>query len=143
MNWGQSIFLFFIVFIALAVTFIIFSLNINNDLVSENYYDKGANYTNQMEIDLRSKIYEDSIGFKYKNDSVFIDLPNSLKKIDSLFVYFYNPSNKIFDNNIVFKVDSNINLKSGLILSKGRYIISFQWRFFNDNYEINKTVFIK
>ncbi len=36
LNWGQSIFVFFVIFVSLGVVFIIFSLRQNNDLVEDD-----------------------------------------------------------------------------------------------------------
>ena len=48
LNWGNSIFLFLIIFVALGIAFIVFSFSKSNDLVTADYYQQGADYTHQI-----------------------------------------------------------------------------------------------
>ena len=61
LNWGYSIILFFVVFCSVMIGIMIFAFRQTNDLVTEDYYEKGADYTRQMELNSRSAAYQDSI----------------------------------------------------------------------------------
>ena len=57
----------------------VFSFRQNIDLVERDYYDKGANYTEQIEINKRSEIYQDSINTK-AGDIISIEFCESIGK---------------------------------------------------------------
>ena len=48
-NWGTAIVLFLAVFFCLMAVFVTFALRQNNDLVTDDYYEKGANYSQTIE----------------------------------------------------------------------------------------------
>ena len=98
LNWGQSIFLFFVIFISLAAAFIIFSLRQNNDLVTDDYYEKGADYTHQMEINSRSVVYQDSIKLSDQNYLLIARFSKSIDMMtDTMRIYFFRPSDRKSD----------------------------------------------
>lgn len=144
LNWGQSIFLFFVIFISLAVVFIVFSLRQNNDLVTENYYEKGADYTNQMEINLRSAVYNDSIQLMTQNSLLVARFSKSIDQMaDTMHINFFRPSDKRFD----FEFSSLLSSDSLSIdkskLAKGRYKVQFQWFQSRVSYQVEKEFFIE
>jgi hypothetical protein len=144
LNWGQSIVLFFAIFLSLAIGFIIFSLMQNNDLVTENYYEKGADYTHQMEINGRSAVYNDSIQLVNQNGQLVARFSNSINQMtDTIHIFFFRPSDKRFD----FEFASLLNSDSLAIdkskLAKGRYKVKFQWFQSRINYQVEKEFFIE
>ena len=60
-NWGTGIFLFLVVFLLACAAFIYFAFTQDVNLVHKDYYEKGVNYTEQMEINARSIAYQDSV----------------------------------------------------------------------------------
>lgn len=142
-NWGTGILLFFTVFLALAFTFIVFSFKQNNDLVTDDYYEKGADYSTQIAINKRSFLYADSIRVKTGNGHVQILLSESiLSQADSLNAYFYYAASKENDVTTNF-----VSLGDTLLLNKsafahGRYIAKIHWTMQNEKYYLEKTVFI-
>jgi len=144
LNWGQSIFLFFVIFISLAIGFIIFSLRQNNDLETENYYEKGADYTHQMEINSRSAVYYDSIQLMNQNSKLVARFSKSIDQMaDTMHISFFRPSDKRFDYEFaaVLSSDSMAIDKSKLV--KGRYKVKFQWFQARLSYLVEKEFFIE
>ena len=144
LNWGQGIFLFFVVFVSLGIFFIIFSLRQNNDLVTNDYYEKGADYTHQMEINSRSIVYNDSINLVNQNDLLIARFSKSIDLMtDTMNIYFFRPSDKKFDHEFrnVLKSDSIQIVKSGL--QKGRYKVKFQWTNNLDVLMVEKEFFVE
>ncbi len=144
LNWGQGIFLFFVVFISLGISFVIFSLRQNNDLVTNDYYEKGADYTHQMEINSRSVVYNDSISLVNRNNLLFAKFSKSIDLMtDTMNIYFFRPSNKRFDHEfrMALKADSIEIDKSGL--QKGRYKVNFHWAHLKDNFLVVKEFFVE
>ena len=48
LNWGKSLILFFVIFFAWVLYFVLFAIRQNDDLVSDDYYQKGAKYSEQI-----------------------------------------------------------------------------------------------
>jgi hypothetical protein len=141
-NWGHGILIFMTVFVLLSIIFIIFSLNQSEDLVSDNYYDLGADYSKQIEINKRSENYRDSITINQNNLSIDIKLCQSLINLeDTLFVYFYRPSDKKSDVKYKIPMTENISFPS-TNLKSGRYMIKMKWNHLENIYNIEKEITI-
>ncbi len=144
LNWDQGIFLFFVVFISLGISFVIFSLRQNNDLVTNDYYEKGADYTHQMEINSRSAVYNDSITLVNRNNLLIAKFSKSIDLMaDTMNIYFFRPSDKRLDHEfrMALKSDSLEIEKSGL--QKGRYKVNFHWVHLKDNFLVVKEFFVE
>ncbi len=143
-HWGHGILSFIILFLILVAIFVVFSLSQSNDLVKENYYEDGANYSQQMEIDQRSLIYQDSIVIESDQDQVSIRLAPSLQtSITALNVFFYRPSNKDQDFNIQVPRDSFPCAIDRDHFEYGRYKAIFSWIDQGEEYIISKTLDVK
>ena len=144
LDWGKSIFLFFVVFILLAIGFIVFSFTHKNDLVTANYYEKGADYERQIEINKRSYIYSDSIKINLTESHVTLNLSQHLKLYsDSLFLHFYSPADKEKDYYAAYPEVSELLLIEKDNLEHGRYILKISWRMNLNSYYLEKDLFIK
>jgi len=144
LNWGQGIFLFFVVFISLGISFVVFSLRQNNDLVTDDYYEKGADYSRQMEINSRSAVYIDSIQLVNQNGKIIARFSKSIDLMaDTMQVYFFRPSDKRLDYTFqsLLKSDSLMIEKNNL--QKGRFKVKFQWNGLLKSYMVEKEFFVE
>ena len=141
-NWGNGILIFIILFLILSSIFIIFSFQHANDLVTDDYYNQGAAYSKQIEINKRSAIYSDSLQITNTNEKIEIQVNKGLLNItDSFQIYFFRPSDKSKDYKIgVLKNERIIVPKSRLM--KGRYIIKLSWKSKKEIYLIEKEIFV-
>jgi hypothetical protein len=142
-NWGHGIFIFMTVFVLLTIFFIIFSLNQSLDLVSDDYYDKGADYSKQIEVNSRSVVYQDSIKIQNNTSSIDIDICQGLvSDKDTLLIHFYRPSDKKSDIKLKFPMSKIISIPvAGL--KKGRYEVKLVWTKLGDLYNIEKEINIE
>jgi hypothetical protein len=69
-NWGTGIFLFLIIFIGLAVAFMIFAFNQEISLVHKDYYKKGVDYDQEISMEKKSAKYTDLIIIKTDNNNI-------------------------------------------------------------------------
>ena len=53
-NWGTGIFMFLALFLLASAAFIIFAVRQDVNLVHKDYYEKGVDYTEQMNVNSRS-----------------------------------------------------------------------------------------
>jgi len=143
-NWGHGILSFLIGFLALCAAFIVFSVSQSHDLVTDDYYNQGANYSGQILINQRSEPYQDSINISKYENFISIDLPESiLSMTDSMELFFYRPSDKSKDIKTTLKnLTESFQFKlEGL--SYGRYKVRFTWTGNNEEYLVSKTLDIK
>jgi len=144
LNWGNSIFLFLTVFVLMGIAFVVFSLSKSNDLVTTDYYQKGADYTKQMEITGRSAVYNDSIRVLNQNNNVLVWFAHSINQMtDTMHVYFYRPSDKKLDFNYQGFLNTDSLIIKKEYLSGGRYKVKFQWLYNRESYQIEKEFFIE
>ncbi len=140
-HWGKGILVFFIFFLSLCATFIIFSLRQNNDLVTDDYYEKGANYSEQIETRRRSAIYEDSVQILQENQIIQIRLSHSIvSQADSLRIYFYRSSDKSEDLFIRKEIVSSPIEINAQALVHGRYQVNVSWTSQQQLFEITRTL---
>jgi len=144
LNWGQSLFLFFVVFLALAIVFIVFSLRQNNDLVTDDYYEKGAHYSQQMEINGRSAVYIDSIQLMNQNSRLVARFSKSIDQMtDTMNICFFRPSDKRFDYHHAGLLNSDSLTIEKNTLVKGRYKVKFQWLRHSESFQVEKEFFVE
>ena len=143
LHWGNAIFIFFVIFLSLAIFFIIFSLRQSQDLVTDNYYKKGAEYTKQIYINERSQHFTDSITIDVNKNITFNFCDSIIDNTKTIFVEFYRPSNKKFDYKLSFDTTTGLYLVDKSKLEKGRYIVTASWKMDALNYEIKKDLFVE
>ncbi len=143
LHWGNAIFIFFVIFLSLAIFFIFFSLRQSRDLITENYYEKGAEYTKQININERSFIFNDSITISINDNTVTFGFCDSItNNSDFMLIDFYRPSDKNLDYKIKFDAKTKIFAVNKSNLAKGRYIVRVLWKMNTLNYEVKKDLFI-
>ncbi|MEI6276542.1 MAG: FixH family protein [Prolixibacteraceae bacterium] len=144
LNWGKSLILFFIIFFAWVLYFVLFAMRQNDDLVSDDYYQKGARYSEQIEINRRSAAYQDSIQINTSGNAIQITLSKGMAASDdSLQVYFFRSSDKTKDLIINLKMkDSPFQIDKNLLVH-GRFMVYFTWNSLNEKFSVTKTLDIE
>jgi hypothetical protein len=140
-NWGTGILIFLILFLAACAAFIIFAMRQDVNLVHKDYYEKGVDHTDKMNVDARSTQFGDKIQIDYTNEYLLIRFQESMvANIDSGKVLLYRPSSSKQD--VYFPMTFSENSlkipKENLIL--GRYILKLSWYSEGLKYEIDKPV---
>ena len=144
LHWGNAITIFFVIFLSLAIYFIFFALRQNKDLVSDNYYNKGAEYTKQIYINERSDFFKDSLVIDTdENNLIFLFCDSITNYTNTVFVDFYRPSGKRFDYKVKFETNLTLFLVDKSKLENGRYIVTMSWKMNKLDYEITKDIFIE
>jgi hypothetical protein len=142
-NWGTGIFLFLALFLLASAAFIIYALNQDVELVHDDYYEKGTDYTNEMNKTARSAKFESLISISEDNDSVKVIFPEELDaKIDSGNVLFFRPSDKNLDKKFNLISAETVLPVSKKSLISGRYILKINWFDKGVPYEVDKEIVI-
>jgi hypothetical protein len=143
-NWGTGIFIFLALFLMAAAAFIIFAVRQDINLVHRDYYERGTDYTSQMETRARSARFEPLVNISDEKDSLRIVFPEELTGIiDSGNVLFYRPSDSKLDLTFPLKVVQNVFTATKANTVSGRYIIEVQWFTQEKKYEVKKTVILQ
>ena len=138
-NWGKGIIIFFIVFFVWVISFVFFALRQNVDLVSEDYYQKGAKYSDQIGINQRSDAYQDSIQITQTGTHVQVTLSKSLALAsDSVQVYFFRSSDKNKDVRLNLSHPASSLLVEKSLLSHGRYQVFVTWNNVGQHFMVKK-----
>ena len=121
--------------------FIAFAMRQEENLVHEDYYEKGVDYGAQMKAEARSAVMVDSIQTYYKNHSLVLDFSHlELMKIDSGSVLLYRPSSKSLDLKMPLDYSTGFMRIPGDELYRGRYILKLNWYAEGLKYEVDKAV---
>ncbi len=140
-NWGKALIIFFIIFFVWVFSFVFFALRQNNDLVSDDYYQKGAKYSDQIVINQRSVAYQDSLQISTDSNQIQLTLCKSLAlENDSVQIYFFRSSDKTKDLRIGFKKSDSPLKITKASLSHGRYQVFVTWNDKGEKYMVKKTV---
>ena len=140
-NWGTALIIFFVIFFVWVFSFVFFAMRQNDDLVTDDYYQKGAKYSDQIKINQRSLAYQDSIQINIAGNQVQIALSKGLiASADSLQVYFFRSSDKTKDLRLLFKAAGSPFMIDKKQLMHGRYQVYLTWSLKNENYSIAKIL---
>jgi len=143
-TWGHGIIVFFVIFFTWIISFVIFTLGENNDLVTPDYYRQGAEYTKKMDIDKRSALYKDSITIANSNQGVTINMAPSLGNLSSdKEIYFYRPSGEKHDLKTKVMSGKRSAFIDNKLLIKGRYRISISWKQNTEKYIVSKDFVVR
>jgi len=144
LHWGNAIVIFFALFLSLAAVFIVFSLRQNNDLEDEDYYERGADYSQQIEINNRSVVYKDSIDITANENSINFNFCKTiLTSSQEVKVHFYRPSAKEFDFTTTFNTSDSVYSIEKSNLVEGRYIVKINWTMAGQSYDFSKEFMVK
>jgi len=155
-HWGTAIVLFFAVFLSLAGVFIVFALRQNNDLVTDDYYEQGAHFSQTIELKKRSFDYKDSVTIVQNKATIaFAFCPSIVAKADSFSIHCYCGSNRKNDF-VVTHSSFTDSLTSGTKVSnpaifecsrklfkKSFYTVQVSWWVNSLQYEVDKEVIIQ
>lgn len=143
-NWGTGILIFLIVFLLAAAAFIIFAMRQDVNLVHKDYYEKGVDYTEQMNVISRSEPYNEKITVKQDETGLLIAIDSALAAtIDSGKVLMYRPSGGNQDlEYLLEKPVSNVFISSDKLIG-GRYILKSQWFTGGTRYETEQPVIVQ
>ncbi len=140
-NWGTAIVVFFGIFVTLAIAFVVFSLQYSNDLVVDDYYEKGANYDYQMQIDKRSALYVDSVSVESDDTDVKLVLAHSIPAHGTqIQAWFYYPSNKKMD--VLAEVEGTELTLQKKVFAHGRYTLKLSWMMNDLPYQVTHDFFV-
>jgi len=128
-NWGTGILLTIIIFMAIMIGIIVFSMNQQVNLVSPDYYPKGVNHEKHLEKQRNLANLSSKVSYTKSTDSLTIIFPDEFrnKRVEGS-VQFYFMTN--FEKDIKKDIDLDTNQSQSFSLNQfenGRYLIKLNW----------------
>jgi len=143
-NWGTGILIFLILFLSASAVFIVFAMKQDVNLVHKDYYEQGADYTEQMKVNARSVEFNEAVHTQIEIESLVVDFDTTFTlSIDSGNVLLFRPSNSSLDYSMPLQLSGNSVMIPKSNLVPGRYILKLNWYSGGLKYEVVKTVFIQ
>lgn len=142
-SWGTGIVLAIVIFMLVTIATVIFMMNQDVDLVSDNYYQKGIEYQTQIDNVKRTNNLADPLKIEFNGTSILLLYPRSLldKNIKGD-IFFYRPSDSSKD----FRVPLSLSELSQVIpvkgLESGFWRVQVNWNINNEENFYNETSFI-
>lgn len=143
-NWGTGILIVLILFVMAAAAFIVFAMKQDVNLVHKDYYEKGVDYTDQMNVITRSEPLKEKITIQQNSNGLQISIDSLLATtVDSGKVFLYRPSGSNRDLEILLnKPVENIIIPAEKLIG-GRYILKTQWYSGGLRFEIDQPVIVQ
>ncbi len=143
-NWGTGIVFAFIGFIAFIMYFVITmstSEDINNDLVTEDYYKEELEFQKEIDKETNAQSLEENITWKKSEDGLVIIFPETLK-VQNITgkVFLYRPSSKQFDFETPISLSNHNLLIPDNRLLDGRWNIKVDWQYNGKSYLYKKEI---
>ncbi|NPD46169.1 MULTISPECIES: FixH family protein [unclassified Lentimicrobium] len=123
-NWGTGIFLAILAMMAFVFLLVFKSFDYKINKVSEDYYERGLNHTEQMQRVENTRLYAQGFSVIYSNDCL-VKFPEYFigKKLEGQ-ILFFRPSDFDYDRSFEINLDENGTQTFQLdYFLKGRYIV--------------------
>ncbi len=144
--WPVGLVLFFIVFTAYIVGFVIFASRQKMDLVRADYYDQEIRFQQQIDrVKRTAPVMADAdIAYDRSGELVTVSFPPSRRDEISGTVSFYRPSDSGLDTNVKLGLDpagrQSMSVRS---LRAGLWKVRIQWKAAGQEYYFEKPIVIK
>lgn len=145
-NWGTGISLAIVIFVIATLSVVSYVISLDFYLVSNDHYEKGVQYQETIDGQLRAQNLENPVVILFDEPTVSIKImfPEELQS-DSLSgtVRFYRPNDSALDRNYQLKLDDNGRQQISVSdFAKGRWKLTLEWKSDSLNYIDEKNIFI-
>ncbi len=105
MNWGNWIFVSFILFVGLIATLVTISMRQDINLVAEDYYKQEIEYQDQIERLERTKALESVPDIAHDRTKRTLVITMNQEKVEQARIHFFRPSDASKDKEILLSND--------------------------------------
>lgn len=141
-NWGTGILIAIILFMAVIIYTVIYIMNQDVELVTDNYYEKTLVYQDEIDKQQRSRLYESEVSLEQTGSGLILKFPEAISdQVTGGELYFYRPSKASLDFTLPVELDSagwqRFNSDK---IPKGFWAVSIRWNMGGDEYLVNKKL---
>lgn len=128
-TWGTGLFITIIIFVSFFISFILFSLTQDVNLVSKDYFPEEIAYESKLQRIKNANKLKDKIRIEQSDNQIIINYPKSFenKKLSGTIKFYYVTSYR-FDFALKINVQSNKQTIHLHKLKKGRYYLQIDWK---------------
>jgi len=129
-SWGTGITIFYVLFVAGIILFVVKSTQQNNELVVDNYYDEAVGYQNNIDALSNAMNAESRLKMDYRVHESAIAINTEGKKTNIPgTLTFYRPDNASSDFKIDFVTDTSGNASIALKnMKRGHWKVGLSWK---------------
>ncbi len=130
LNWGTNIAIVYILFVIISVSMTVYMMNMDVELVTDDYYEKELDYQERINSINRTNALAEKVEFMQQENSVSLKFPklfpyNEIKGE----VHLYRPSDEKLDVLQEIELDSTYTMKIDTEkLMRGYWKIKVDWR---------------
>lgn len=128
-NWGTGILITIVIYMVITISTVVFLMNQDVDLVTNDYYNKGIQHQSQIEKVNRTNKMVEKVSINPGNGFVIFNFPKSLaQKGFEGTIQFYRPSDSKKDFSIPLSVDtSGQQIIPTQNIAKGYWKVKVDW----------------
>lgn len=142
-SWGTGIVIAIIIFMAITVATVIFMMNQDVDLVSDDYYEKGIKYQQQIDMENRSQRLKKNVKMEWTGNMFEISFPEDyVNHTITGEIFFYRPSDSKKDFKLPLSLMERIQFVPVQGLEKGLWRVQLNWILDNKENYYSETSFI-
>ncbi|MBE2189647.1 MAG: FixH family protein [Desulfobulbaceae bacterium] len=141
-NWAFAVTAFYITFVVLLVSLVVYVSQDKVDLVVENYYDHDLVFQKQIDKVMRTKALKEQIIISNIENKVVLKYPDSLNYPISGSILMFRPDNSKLDVKIPIQPnDEMIQIINTESFNKGLWKVKVDWSM-NDTSYYNEEIII-
>lgn len=133
-NWGVFAFSLFGVFVVFMLSLVYFATKQNNELVTENYYEKELEFKEVLIKKENTLKLSEQVSFELNSENMVISFPKEITEQITGKLFFYKPSNEKFDKDIAINTIENTQQIAISEFQKGMYHVKIDWKANNTDY---------
>lgn len=143
MNWGRSMLLVYIGFVAIIVFMVVKSFSHDVDLVTDDYYAEELRFQDRIDAEKNALPLKDSIEIAVQGSAVVLQFPAGMSAMQSGEAYFYRASDS--DRDIRLPMSPN---DSGIVrfdkeaFTKGFYTVKLSWTSDGKPYFVERNIYL-
>lgn len=127
-NWGIFAFSLFGVFVVFMLGMVYFATKQNNELVTENYYEKELEFKEILVKKEHAALLTEQVTYQADSKSFNIVFPTEITTPISGNIVFYKPSDLKADKSFILEVKNNIQSFPFSAFEKGMYHVKIDWK---------------
>jgi hypothetical protein len=134
-NWAFAITAFYITFVVLLVSLVVYISQDKPDLVVENYYDHDLVFQQQIDKVMRTKALKEQITISNIENKVVLKYPDSLEYPISGSILMFRPDNSKLDVKIPIQPNNEMmQIINTASFNKGLWKVKVDWTMNDTNY---------
>jgi len=144
LHWGNYIAIFFLCFVLFILFLVSKTFKVNNELVSEDYYDKEIAFQDKIDKLEATKSFKAQVAIQQINDSIQVEFPSKFPDdFISGTIQLFRPSDLSKDITLPVHVLHSKQAIACNQLIKGAYVVHVDWTSNNHKFYTEREIYIK